>query len=76
MGGKTPVVRHKLLVLVSQGNYGILKYQDVSTGKPIAQCFTKLGRCDCMTQNSHNAIIHLGHHKGKTIWKLSLFYTN
>lgn len=51
----------------SQGDYGILKYQDTSTGKPVAELFTKLGKCDCMTQNPYNAVIHLGHYNGKDI---------
>ena len=57
-----------LLIFFLQGNYGFLNYLDVSTGKEIADIRTKLGRCDCMTQNPHNAIIHLGHHNGKSLY--------
>ena len=53
-----------LFLIFSQGDYGILKYQDTSTGKPVAELFTKLGKCDCMTQNPYNAVIHLGHYNG------------
>lgn len=56
-------------LLTSVGDYGILKYQDTSTGKPVAELFTKLGKCDCMTQNPYNAVIHLGHYNGTvTLW--------
>ncbi|XP_078342132.1 uncharacterized protein LOC144627967 isoform X2 [Oculina patagonica] len=56
-------------LLASVGDYGILKYQDTSTGKPVAELFTKLGKCDCMTQNPYNAVIHLGHYNGTvTLW--------
>lgn len=56
-------------LLASVGDHGILKYQDVSTGKPVVQLFSKLGKCDCMTQNPSNAVIHLGHFNGTvTMW--------
>ena len=51
---------------VLQGNNGYLKYQDTSTGKMIAEISTRLGRCDCMTQNPYNAIINLGHANGES----------
>ena len=51
-------------IYILQGNCGYLKYQDTSTGKLVSQLRTKLGRCDCMTQNPYNAVINLGHHNG------------
>jgi U3 small nucleolar RNA-associated protein 7 len=52
-----------------KGNAGFLKYQDVTTGKLVAELRTKLGRCDAMTQNPYNAVIHLGHSNGTvTLW--------
>ncbi|CAG8618257.1 12589_t:CDS:10 [Ambispora gerdemannii] len=56
-------------LLVSVGNAGWLKYQDTSTGKFVVELRTRLGRCDAMTQNPWNAIIHLGHANGTvTLW--------
>ncbi|CAG8724574.1 2196_t:CDS:2, partial [Ambispora leptoticha] len=56
-------------LLVSVGNAGWLKYQDTSTGKFVVELRTKLGKCDAMTQNPWNAIIHLGHANGTvTLW--------
>lgn len=49
---------------IYQGEHGILKYQDTSTGKPVVDLYTKLGKCDCMTHNPYNAVIHLGHYNG------------
>ncbi|KAI5981534.1 BING4CT-domain-containing protein [Pisolithus albus] len=48
-------------LLVSVGNTGYLKYQDTSTGSLVVEHRTKLGACHTMTQNRHNAVIHLGH---------------
>ncbi|KAJ7370137.1 WD repeat-containing protein 46 [Desmophyllum pertusum] len=60
-------------LLASVGDYGILKYQDTSTGKPVCELFSKLGKCDCMTQNPYNAVIHLGHYNGTvTMWAPSM----
>lgn len=56
-------------LLCSVGNQGYLKYQDTSTGKLVSELRTKLGRCDCMTQNPYNSVINLGHHNGTvTMW--------
>jgi len=56
-------------LLASVGNGGYLKYQDVSTGKLVAELRTKLGRCDCMVQNPYNSVVALGHHNGNvTMW--------
>jgi len=56
-------------LLASIGNTGYLKYQDTSTGQLVSEFGTKLGACDVMTQNSSNAIIHLGHTNGiVTFW--------
>jgi len=51
----------------SQGNPGYLKYHDTSTGQLVAEHRTKLGSCDVMAQNTHNAFIHLGHQNGQSI---------
>ncbi|XP_074616204.1 uncharacterized protein LOC141875735 [Acropora palmata] len=60
-------------LLASVGKHGFLVYQDISTGREVADLFTRLGRCDCMAQNPHNAIINLGHHNGTvTMWAPSM----
>ncbi|KIP05890.1 hypothetical protein PHLGIDRAFT_107647 [Phlebiopsis gigantea 11061_1 CR5-6] len=60
-------------LLASVGNAGYLKYQDTSTGKVIAEHRTKLGGCNTMCQNAHNAVIHLGHQNGVvTLWTPNL----
>ncbi|PPR07178.1 hypothetical protein CVT26_012607 [Gymnopilus dilepis] len=60
-------------LLASVGNPGFLKYQDTSTGQLIAEHRTKLGACHAMTQNPHNAVIHLGHQNGcVTLWTPNL----
>ncbi|ELU45600.1 WD repeat-containing protein 46 [Rhizoctonia solani AG-1 IA] len=46
------------------GNAGYLKYLDTSTGTMVAEQRTKLGACNAMTQNIHNAVIYLGHQNG------------
>eukprot|EP00276_Gloeochaete_wittrockiana_P015681 CAMPEP_0184342134 /NCGR_PEP_ID=MMETSP1089-20130417/10747_1 /TAXON_ID=38269 ORGANISM="Gloeochaete wittrockiana, Strain SAG46.84" /NCGR_SAMPLE_ID=MMETSP1089 /ASSEMBLY_ACC=CAM_ASM_000445 /LENGTH=573 /DNA_ID=CAMNT_0026670837 /DNA_START=25 /DNA_END=1746 /DNA_ORIENTATION=- len=51
-------------LLVSVGSAGMLTYQDISTGRLVAQWKTKLGPCDTMRQNPYNAIINLGHNHG------------
>ncbi|CAE7083826.1 unnamed protein product [Rhizoctonia solani] len=51
-------------LLASIGNAGYLKYLDTSTGTMIAEQRTKLGACNAMTQNIHNAVIYLGHQNG------------
>lgn len=56
-------------LLTSVGEQGILRYQDTSYGKIVAQFRTKLGPCDAMTHNPQNAITHLGHGNGTvTLW--------
>jgi U3 small nucleolar RNA-associated protein 7 len=56
-------------LLVTAGNAGYLKYQDISTGRLVAEHRTKLGKCNAMIQNPHNAIMHLGHANGTvTLW--------
>ncbi|QRW01709.1 U3 small nucleolar RNA-associated protein [Ceratobasidium sp. AG-Ba] len=51
-------------LLASIGNAGFLKYLDTSTGTMVAEQRTKLGACNAMTQNIHNAVIYLGHQNG------------
>ncbi|XP_030053076.1 WD repeat-containing protein 46 [Microcaecilia unicolor] len=52
---------------------GFLQYLDISIGKEIAAICTKSGRLDVMTQNPHNAIIHLGHPNGTvSLWSPNL----
>ncbi|KAG7095085.1 hypothetical protein E1B28_005873 [Marasmius oreades] len=60
-------------LLVSIGNAGYLKYQDTSTGQLLVEHRTKFGSCTTMTQNLHNAVIHLGHQNGLvTLWTPNL----
>ncbi|KAJ3309827.1 Small subunit (SSU) processome component [Boothiomyces sp. JEL0838] len=60
-------------LLVSVGNAGYLKYQDVSTGTLVAEHRTKLGKCDVLAQNPYNAVMHLGHSNGTvTLWSPSM----
>jgi len=60
-------------LLVSTGNQGRLCYQDTSTGTMVASLRTRLGRCDCMTQNPYNSVIHLGHYNGVvSMWSPSV----
>ncbi|KAG8693175.1 Small subunit (SSU) processome component [Ceratobasidium sp. 395] len=51
-------------LLASIGNAGYLKYLDTSTGTMVAEQRTKLGACNAMAQNLHNAVIYLGHQNG------------
>ena len=52
---------------------GYLKYQDTSTGQLLCEHRTKFGACSAMTQNLHNAVIHLGHQNGTvTLWTPNL----
>ncbi|KAJ7049455.1 BING4CT-domain-containing protein [Mycena amicta] len=60
-------------LLASIGNAGYLKYQDTSTGQLLVEHRTKFGACNAMTQNLHNAVIHLGHQNGcVTLWTPNL----
>ncbi|KII85462.1 hypothetical protein PLICRDRAFT_115928 [Plicaturopsis crispa FD-325 SS-3] len=60
-------------LLASIGNAGYLKYQDTSTGQLLVEHRTKFGACNTMTQNQHNAVIHLGHQNGTvTLWTPNL----
>ncbi|KAI9567936.1 NUC141 domain-containing protein [Boletus coccyginus] len=60
-------------LLASVGHTGYLKYQDTSTGALIAEHRTKAGACRTMTQNRHNAVIHLGHQNGVvSLWTPNL----
>ena len=60
-------------LLVSVGLTGYLKYQDTSTGQIVVEHRTKLGACQTMAQNPHNAVIHLGHQNGTvTLWTPNL----
>ncbi|KIY50221.1 BING4CT-domain-containing protein [Fistulina hepatica ATCC 64428] len=60
-------------LLASVGNAGWLKYQDTSTGQLLVEHRTKMGACTTMTQNIHNAVIHLGHQNGRvTLWTPNL----
>lgn len=51
-------------LLASVGQAGQLVYQDTSTGLMVAKHFTKLGPCQVMRQNPHNAVLCLGHGNG------------
>ena len=56
-------------LLASVGQTGYLKYQDTSTGNFVCEHRTKLGPCDVMKQNAHNAVVCLGHSNGTvTMW--------
>jgi len=58
---------HYLLATV--GNAGYLKYQDISTGQMVIEMPTRLGTPTSLTQNPHNAILHIGHQNGTvTLW--------
>eukprot|EP00741_Cyanophora_paradoxa_P008656 tig00001366_g8379.t1 len=56
-------------LLVSASQRGWLRYQDISTGKLVAEWRTKLGPIDCLRQNPRNAVVHMGHNNGVvTLW--------
>ncbi|RPA95214.1 BING4CT-domain-containing protein [Choiromyces venosus 120613-1] len=56
-------------LLATIGNAGWLKYQDTSTGNLVSEHRTRLGSPTSMTQNTRNAIIHVGHGNGSvTLW--------
>ena len=57
------------MLLVSGSRSGMIRYQDVSTGKMAAEWPTKLGPIQALTQNPNNAIMYLGHSSGTvTFW--------
>ncbi|KAF7455904.1 BING4CT (NUC141) domain-containing protein [Cryptosporidium felis] len=51
-------------LLCSIGEFGELKYQDVSTGQVSAVHRTGRGPCHIMKHNGSNGVIHLGHNDG------------
>ncbi|KAF2666757.1 small nucleolar ribonucleoprotein complex subunit [Microthyrium microscopicum] len=56
-------------LLSTIGNAGYLKYTDTSTGQLVTELPTKLGTPTSLTQNPHNAIMHVGHQNGTvTLW--------
>ncbi|KAJ6782582.1 hypothetical protein PWT90_05698 [Aphanocladium album] len=61
---------HFLLATIKvQGNGGVLRYQDTSTGQLVAEIPTKLGQPVSLGQNRYNAIMHVGHQNGAvTLW--------
>ncbi|KAJ5899338.1 hypothetical protein N7495_004082 [Penicillium taxi] len=58
---------HFLLASVQMS--GHLKYTDTSTGQMVAELPTRLGAPTALSQNPHNAILHVGHQNGTvTLW--------
>ncbi|GAQ78070.1 WD40 repeat-like superfamily protein [Klebsormidium nitens] len=55
---------HHHFLLASVGKYGVLRYQDTSTGAIVSQHKTKLGRCGVLGVNPYNAAVGLGHSNG------------
>ena len=56
-------------LLATVGNTGVLRYLDVSTGANVADLRTGLGKCNVMSHNPQNGVIHLGHNAGQvTLW--------
>ena len=56
-------------LLASVGNAGYLKYTDTSTGQMVIEMPTKKGSPTALAQNSHNAMLHVGHQNGTvTSW--------
>jgi U3 small nucleolar RNA-associated protein 7 len=56
--------------LASINSFGQLHYQDVSTGEMVANHRTGPGPTDVMRVNPYNAVIGVGHDRGKvTMWK-------
>ncbi|CAI5459803.1 unnamed protein product [Closterium sp. Yama58-4] len=62
---------HMLLASISKG--GVLDYVDTTTGRHVAHCKTRKGRCDAITADSRTGVISLGHSNGSvTLWSPSL----
>lgn len=56
-------------LLATVGNAGYLKYTDTSTGQTIIELPTKQGAPSSFGQNSHNAVVHVGHQNGTvSLW--------
>ena len=56
-------------LLVSVNKKGYLQYLDTSTGDPVANFQTRLGRTSTLTHNPNNGVVHLGHSNGTvTLW--------
>ncbi|KAL3140161.1 hypothetical protein ABBQ38_004438 [Trebouxia sp. C0009 RCD-2024] len=71
--GHTDVRRLEFLpyhfLLASVGDLGVLRFQDTSTGQTVAQHRTKMGPCNVLRQNPHNAVSLMGHAQGVvTMW--------
>ncbi|TEB22428.1 hypothetical protein FA13DRAFT_1766474 [Coprinellus micaceus] len=62
-----------LALTIVQTNTGHISWTDTTTGTQIAVHRTKLGACQTLTQNMHNAVVHLGHNNGNvTLWTPNL----
>jgi len=56
-------------MLTAIGEFGELRYLDISTGQTPAVHNTKRGPCDVMRHNPTNGVVHLGHTRGTvTLW--------
>lgn len=51
-------------LLCSIGEFGELRYQDISTGQVSALHKTGRGPCHVMRHNPYNGVVHLGHNDG------------
>ncbi|CAI8603974.1 unnamed protein product [Vicia faba] len=57
-------------LLASTNKFGMLLYQDVSTGDVVGKYRTGLGRTNVMQVNPYNSVVSLGHSAGTvTMWK-------
>jgi hypothetical protein len=52
-------------VLCWQNEEGYLSWLDISIGQMVSQFNTRMGRLNLMTLNPYNAVVCLGHSKGK-----------